>query len=349
MPCGSPTLAERPHKSIGRISTAGSLSHFTDPTIEEPTGITAGPDGALWFTNDRQQLDRPDHHAGAVSNYTDPSIDGARSDHGRSRRRPVVHQTNEGNGGSIGRITTAGAVTNSPGLSRQSAGHHDRAGRRPVVCQLRQQLDRADHYFGGCLRLHGHRHQPPYGITLGPDGALWFTNLGTNSIGRITTSGVVSNFTDPTISEPDWITVGPDGALWFTNFGNNSIGRITTSGVVSNFTDPSISGPNGITAGPDGNLWFTNSNTNSIGRITTSGVVTNYPVAGVNEVGGITAGPDGALWFTSVGSVGRITTAGVVTLYADDGSFGGQMTAGPDGALSFRVPVAWFALQLRES
>jgi virginiamycin B lyase len=29
----------------------------------------------------------------------------------------------------------------------------------------------------------------PRGITAGPDGALWFTNNGNNSIGRITTTG----------------------------------------------------------------------------------------------------------------------------------------------------------------
>ena len=72
---------------------------------------------------------------------------------------------------------------------------------------------------------------------------LWFTNKGNNSIGRITTAGVVTNYTDPSINEPEGITAGPDGALWFTNNGNNSIGRITTAGVVTNYTDPSISSP----------------------------------------------------------------------------------------------------------
>jgi Bacterial Ig domain len=56
---------------------------------------------------------------------------------------------------------------------------------------------------------------------------LWFTNAG-NSIGRITTGGVVTNYTGTGISIPEGITVGPDGATWFTNSGNNSIGRITT-------------------------------------------------------------------------------------------------------------------------
>ena len=34
----------------------------------------------------------------------------------------------------------------------------------------------------------------PTGITAGPDGALWFTEAGANQIGRITTSGAVTEF-----------------------------------------------------------------------------------------------------------------------------------------------------------
>ena len=72
----------------------------------------------------------------------------------------------------------------------------------------------------------------PDEIAAGPDGALWFTNRGNNKIGRITTAGTVTTYTDPGISDPWGIAPGPDGALWFTEFFNgghsNSIGRITT-------------------------------------------------------------------------------------------------------------------------
>ena len=42
----------------------------------------------------------------------------------------------------------------------------------------------------------------PQRIAAGPDGALWFTNDGNNSIGRITTGGVVTNYIDPGINVP---------------------------------------------------------------------------------------------------------------------------------------------------
>ena len=67
------------------------------------------------------------------------------------------------------------------------------------------------------------------GITAGPDGAPWFTNVSGNSIGRITMAGLVTSYTAAGIDTPVGITAGPDGALWFADNDNNTIGRITTT------------------------------------------------------------------------------------------------------------------------
>jgi virginiamycin B lyase len=196
----------------------------------------------------------------------------------------------------------------------------------------------------------------PYSITVGPDGALWFTTMGNcfvgskpcdpGSIGRITTSGVVTNYTDPSILEPQGIAAGPDGALWFTDlYGAScpsdcgSIGRITTSGVVSNFTSTTPNAlyqPEGIAAGPDGALWYANYGQRTIGRITTTGAITAFTDLVLNSIrnpASITSGPDGALWFinTGVRSIGRITTSGAVSNYGAAAPAG--ISAGPDGAL----------------
>ena len=181
----------------------------------------------------------------------------------------------------------------------------------------------------------------PYGITPGPSGTLWFTNVGNSSIGEVTTTGKVSNFTGTGISAPIGIVEGPDGNLWFTNLGNNSIGMITPEGAVSNFTGTGISAPMGITVGSDGALWFTNSGNGSIGRITTSGVVSNYTGSGIVDPYAITAGPNGALWFTNqstagASSIGEITTSGTVSTFTSRSiTFPYGITSGPDGALWF--------------
>jgi virginiamycin B lyase len=191
------------------------------------------------------------------------------------------------------------------------------------------------------------------GITVGPDGALWFTNFAHNSIGRITTSGTISTYAGIGVDNPAGITTGPDGALWFTNAGNGadrgtdhgSIGRITTTGEVTNYTysgpGAGIAQPTSITAGPDRALWFTNTGNGSIGRITTSGKITIYAPASLYASStpySITVGPDGALWFTNAWSksIGRITTSGKVTLFNSNGISSPEgITAGPDGALWF--------------
>ena len=194
------------------------------------------------------------------------------------------------------------------------------------------------------------------GITTGPDGALWFTLLG--SIGRVTPAGAFTLYS-PKASEGGpvtangGITAGPDGALWFTEGTGGTggkVGRITAAGAVTGFSIAKpVAGVGAIAAGSDGALWFVNTNSAEIGRITTSGTVTEYPLpAGFTLPTVIAAGPDGALWFTNRASanlgtagfaqIGRITTSGGIIEFPtpdDDGAIPDGITAGPDGAVWF--------------
>jgi len=96
----------------------------------------------------------------------------------------------------------------------------------------------------------------PFVIAAGPDGALWFTESSGEKIGRVTTSGSVSEF--PITSPPDpfgnsvpvGIAAGPEGALWFTEFHTGAIGRSTTAGSMTTFDNPQDGGPQGIVGGP---------------------------------------------------------------------------------------------------
>jgi len=66
------------------------------------------------------------------------------------------------------------------------------------------------------------------GITVGPDGALWFAQAFANTIGRMTLDGqftVITGLTAP--GRPEYIAPGPDNTLWFTEKEGNRIGRIT--------------------------------------------------------------------------------------------------------------------------
>jgi streptogramin lyase len=197
----------------------------------------------------------------------------------------------------------------------------------------------------------------PEAITLGPDGALWFTQPLVDTIGRISpTDGVVQTFATPTpTSQPHGITAGPDGNLWFVEGAGDRVGRITPAGVVSEFAlptpndllisitpGPTTSGSSGP-SGSSGDLWFTAYSADAIGRITTAGVISLYPLSDPDsQPWAITAGADGNLWFTEPrrDRLGRITPAGVVSEVAVGAGSGPEgVTLGADGAL-------WYAAHL---
>ena len=300
-------------------ASGGTVTNYTDPSINHPVAIAAGPDGALWFTNSGSGTNSIGRitTTGTVTNYTGTGIsfpnaitagpDGA------------LWFTNCGNN-SIGRITTTGTVTNhtGTGISCPNAIAAGPDGALWFTNHNNNSIGRIT-TSGTVTNYTDPSINVPNGIAAGPDGALWFTN-GNGNIGRITTTGTVTHYTAPIGNGPDGIAAGPDGALWFTNTGNNSIGRITTTGTVTNYTGTGtgIDGPDQIVAGPDGALWFTNSPAggtgpgSAIGRITTTGTVTIYTDPTISVPIGIAAGPDGALWFTNNAnnSIGRITPVG---------------------------------------
>lgn len=79
----------------------------------------------------------------------------------------------------------------------------------------------------------------PYALTTGPDGALWFTLVGSGEIGRLDTgTGGTDLFPVGPDTAPTIITSGPDGALWFTEYGAHRIGRITVDGEVTHIALP---------------------------------------------------------------------------------------------------------------
>ncbi|MBN1289733.1 MAG: hypothetical protein JXA49_08880 [Actinobacteria bacterium] len=181
----------------------------------------------------------------------------------------------------------------------------------------------------------------PYSIAAGPDGNIWFTEPGSNKIGKVTLTGEFTEYEIPTpYCDPMDITAGPDGSLWFTEFNSSKICKVTVSGEFTEYNTltPDCS-PWAITAGPDGNIWFSQFG-NKIGKVTPTGGFTDYTVlTGPDTPRSITAGPDGNIWFTAdlYNKIGRLTPSGA---YAEFGiptqnCQPRDITAGPDGNLWF--------------
>ena len=161
-------------------------------------------------------------------------------------------------------------------------------------------------------------------MVLGPDGEIWFSDMGTTSIGKIAPDGTITEYPLAMGAIPTNITVGPDGDLWFAD-NSGAIGRITTSGSIQEFRSGLQSGavPDAIAPGPDGNVWFTDQygNQRAIGRATPSGQIIEF-TNGLNDdlPLDITAGADGNLWVPQASmdpmtpsAVAEITPAGQIT------------------------------------
>jgi streptogramin lyase len=201
--------------------------------------------------------------------------------------------------------------------------------------------------------VHPGRSSWPYAMVVGPDKNLWFVELGGRKVGRITITGVITEFPIPNAQALLGIASGPDGNLWFADTMAGRIGHISTSGTdVVQYFLAAGSFPQGIIAGADGNLWFVEQKQSGdfeIGKITTAGKITSYStkekggtfqVYGVDSpssYGVITAGPDGNLWFVNpmnalYSQVGKITPAGAVIFYTTK-DLPLAITSGPDGNL----------------
>lgn len=181
------------------------------------------------------------------------------------------------------------------------------------------------------------------GITAGADGNLWFTEPGQNNIGRMTPSGLVTAFPigngNPS---PRGITAGPDGNVWYVEYYNSYIGRVTPAGKITRFQIPEPSSyPWDIATGSDGNLWFTESANNRIGRFDPRTLRFKPSLAvptASSTPWGIMLAPDKNIWFTErTGDQIAVVAKGKVfeSRIQQPGSYPEEIAAGSDGDLWF--------------
>jgi virginiamycin B lyase len=160
----------------------------------------------------------------------------------------------------------------------------------------------------------------PWGVGVGFDQNLWFTENLANKIGRMSYSGTSQvEFKIPTSSAgPRGLWSGPNASMWFVETAANKIGEIKEStGVVTEFPIPTASsGANSIAQGADKNMWFTENAANKIGRITAAGVFTEWNLPTVNaHPTSIVPVEDENMYFLELGAnkIGKITVNGKIT------------------------------------
>jgi streptogramin lyase len=272
------------------------------------TTFTPGPDGNVWFVDNRLMSGAPAigriTPKGAITEYI-----GGEGLTGLNEESDPISLVAGPKGSKYIWFTDRGTITPSIGVI-DSAGSEETKEAKEFSIQEKG----------------GNAESMPLGITVGPEGNLWFTDahetapaigkieLGAeNEIKKITECSAGLNAE----SKPLGIVTGADGNLWFID-GNptaRAIGKVNPSTCeIEEFatgenSEPGGSnsefGPWGIVAGPDGNVWFTENGTNeangkALCRITPSGTITCFKeglVATSSPSTGLTVG-GGKLWFS---------------------------------------------------
>jgi virginiamycin B lyase len=169
---------------------------------EGVSGITTGPDGALWFT--------------------------------------YSVTTSTGGGPRVGRMSTAGQATEFTLPSEASltpVGQNSRivSGPGGKLWFTMESLG-ATNFIGaastsGEITVYGIPTMPTKtvpgagacGIAAGPDGNIWFAERAFGAIVRMTPSGTMTDVVHSTAGLTVGVTAGPDGNIWYTQ--NGGIGR----------------------------------------------------------------------------------------------------------------------------
>jgi streptogramin lyase len=288
---------------LSAVDPVGTFVEFDIPTPGSfPAKIAVGPDGAMWFT---------------------------------------MPGTNR-----LGRVTMAGVVTDVP-VAPGSFPDDIVAGPDGNVWFTESGVSRIGRFTPSTGVLVEFplptQDATPLGITTGPDGNLWFVENknGEEKVGRITTSGVITEFPVTPNGDLDSITTGTDGNLWFTAPGTEVLARITTAGQFTDFPQPGTSGPSGLAVGADSRLWYSAPDVSGIGVAGADGTFGQF-ISGFfpRQPRGVAAAPDGALWFAAADNNGadtlvRVTTSGTVTEFPvpDPLAEPRDIAVGPDGNL----------------
>lgn len=254
-PFPSPPPAPPAPPAIGRISADGTMSEFPLPTIVAnhhpaggtlPRGITAGPDGAMWFTESgADQIGRigPD---GTITEYPLPPkehVFNAVPDGLVAGPDDALWFT-ETLAGRIGRIDPATKVITERPIGNRSPNPMEWDGAGPLV--------------------------------LGPDGSFWFGN-GSTTISRVTPDGPVTAFrVAPPADGIRSMVAGPDGTLWFADQRSPALFQMTTEGAVTRLWTPpgapkAYESLGGMVVAPGGVVWVTQPWANKITRLTCPG------------------------------------------------------------------------------
>ncbi len=272
------------------VGSAGATGEIAEYPAVNPSSITNGPDGRVWFTSHDQQIGAAATD-GTVTYYPVPPAV-ATASQGGIRNGPdgnIWVSMQLGDGAKLLRSTPTGTMTVFPQAGSSgglAVGADGNLWLTESAANTIAKISTAGTVLATYSLPTGNAY--PHGPNLGPDGNVWFVEMQTSKIGRITPSGVVTEWPLPLAnSSPRVIAAGPDGAMWVTEFNRGKVARFDLTTLT--FREYTVGlQPTGITAGMDDAMWVTLQGASQIARVAMNGTVTRYstptPAAGPNKI-----------------------------------------------------------------
>jgi virginiamycin B lyase len=205
---------------IAKITTAGTVTEFPMPTADaSPSALAAGPGGDIWFVDSGNNEVGKITPAGAVTEFsfdqTNLTLAGGLVD-GADGNIYAAAQDDSGNG-LLSRVTPAGKISSIalPDYPTDLTVGPD----KNLWVDCSGQIDRVT-TSGQVTSFAVPTQDGTFGITTGPDGAMWFGTYGENPMGRITTDGSIVEFSPPGLGQYGFvnaIAAGPEQKIWYAS------------------------------------------------------------------------------------------------------------------------------------
>lgn len=323
--------------SISRVAPTGGLATtFVAPTAGLPTGITAGPDGAMWFSyGTATKIGRID----MSGNFTEFNFTSGTGAYDIAAGPDGNLWFTEIGSTKIGRMSTTGSVTEfdagvpthfiAAGPSGSNKMYFTGAPGSPKVGLI--STGGAPSLVNAPAGVTG-----TFGITTSED-KVWFIE----AVGA--TSKLAQLVGDTTIQEtvlsgavlPAGITAGVQGATFVSDLGGSSVIQMTPAGAVQATYPVGVAPVNGVLGG-DGNLWIRSET--KLTRMLTGVVPALSAAPAVTPASGVTVGTSmstsNGTWKYAATAYAyawqRCTSTDVTTCAAITGATAAQYTASSD-------------------
>lgn len=184
----------------------------------------------------------------------------------------------------------------------------------------------------------------PHGLSVAPDGTVYFSDMNTNRIRKISTNGIVSNVVS-TNGSPLGLVAKENGDIYFTLYTSNSrLQKYTSStNTYAAFSDatPTFNSTRGLIADSSGNFYIADAQNNLIRKVTNSGVTSTYAgngspqtsgdggqatSASINYPGDVAVDSTGTLYITELNGnlVRKVRSDGVISTFVANGTYTGE-------------------------